>query len=346
MSAWEKISRSNLFIRLKSWEYWPFGIIQFPLFMYWLWLSVRSRSLLFFSASNPGIPMGGMFGESKFDILRKIPNQWKPKTLLIGKNSSLSEVLSTIQLHDLRFPLIFKPDLGERGFRVARISNEEEVRQYLTDNPADFIIQTLVDLPLEFGIFYSRLPQEEKGKVTSVVMKEMLTVRGDGRSTLRQLILAQDRAKLQWKKLKVKYDQQLEQIIPPGEMMELVSIGNHCLGTKFLNGNHLINDQLNQVFDTISKSIEGFYYGRFDLRCASLDDLYTGNVCILELNGCGAEPAHIYDPDYALKDAMADMFLHWKNIYEIARQNNQNGFGYTSLRDGLKYYRKFKMTVQ
>ena len=71
MAVWGKITRSNFLIRLKSWEYWPFGIVQFPAILYWVWLSLRARSFVFFSASNPGIPMGGMFGESKYELLKR-----------------------------------------------------------------------------------------------------------------------------------------------------------------------------------------------------------------------------------------------------------------------------------
>ncbi|MGC3942925.1 MAG: hypothetical protein QM762_00040 [Chryseolinea sp.] len=71
----DQVIRSNFFIKLKSWEYWPFGIVQFPLFIYFAWLSLRARSIVFFSASNPGITMGGMFGESKYDVIRKVPLQ-------------------------------------------------------------------------------------------------------------------------------------------------------------------------------------------------------------------------------------------------------------------------------
>src|SRR5690606_2338644 len=128
----------------------------------------------------------------------------------------------------------------------------------------DFLVQELVDLPLEFGVFYCRFPSEAKGKVISIVKKEMLSVTGDGVSTLQQLILNKDRAKLQWKKLKDVYFDRLEEIIPTGKRIEIVSIGNHSMGTKFLNGSDLITEQLSSVFDNIAQQIDGFYFGRFD----------------------------------------------------------------------------------
>jgi len=225
--------RSNFFIKLTSWEYWPFGIVQFPVILYIIWLSLRARSLLFFSASNPGITMGGMFGESKFEVLDKIPSRYIPVTVRIRANSTLEEVMRVIARQRFAFPLIFKPDLGERGFMVERIKSEKDVEAYLSRIKFDFLIQELVDLPLEFGVFYTRFPNTGSGKVTSVVMKEMLTVTGDGTSSLQQLILRLDRARLQWPILQSKFQGRLEEVPGPGKKVELVSIGNHCLGTSF-----------------------------------------------------------------------------------------------------------------
>jgi hypothetical protein len=203
-----------------------------------------------------------------------------------------------------------------------------------------------VELPLEFGVFYTRFPSWQKGKVTSVVMKEMLSVTGDGRSTLQQLIFEKNRAKLQWPKLKNNYERRLNEVLPQGQRLELVSIGNHALGTKFLNGNHLIDEKLSATFDQISKQIDGFYFGRFDLRCASIEDLKNGKISIVELNGCGAEPAHIYDPDFKLYKAIGVLFEHWKNIFEIARENHKLGVKYISHKEARDLYRKFKAATR
>jgi hypothetical protein len=345
MWLWEKFIRSNFIIKLKSWEYWPFGIVQFPLFIYWLWLSLRSRSIFFFSASNPGIVMGGMFGESKYDVLKKIPRQYVPKTLLVTASKTKDDVVKILRDNGLLFPVIFKPELGERGYLVKKISHEEEIGDYLKNN-VNFLIQEFLPLSLEFGVFYTRFPDEPNGKVTSVVGKEMLSVTGDGVSTLEELILNKERAKLQWNKLRQVYRERLTEVLPSGESLELVSIGNHALGTKFLDGSHLINDRLSKTFDAISKQIDGFYFGRFDLRCNSVEDLYEGRIKIMELNGCGAEPAHIYEPGYSLISAFLVLFKHWRNIYLVARQNNKRGVNFISFKQGASYYKKFKAAIR
>jgi len=342
MSPWRKIRRSNFLIKLTSWEYWPFGILQGPVFIYWLLLAVRARSIFFFSASNPGILSGGMMGESKSEVLKLVPKEVKPQTVLIKLPTTVESVLNQITENDLSFPLIFKPDLGERGWMVRRIDSEADVEQYLKEIRIDFIAQPLVDLPLEFGVFYVRYPDKEQGRVTSVTMKRFLSVTGDGKRTLRDLIFDLDRAKLQWELLEEKYENDLDVVLPDGQSKELVSIGNHCLGTTFLNANHLITTKLNDSFNKISAQIPGFYFGRFDLRCASFEDLEAGNIMIVELNGCGAEPAHIYHPGSSFWRAMGTLFAHVHNMYRVSAINHSMGVPYLSFHEGRAIYRKFK----
>lgn len=346
MSSFTENSLNNFLIRLKNWEYWPFGIIQFPVIIYFLWLALKARSLVFFSAANPGIIMGGMFGESKYEVLKKVPAQYIPVTILADPTSGLDSILRQMQHSGLHFPVIFKPDLGERGFMVERINNEVDIQSYLERMKYPFLIQELIDLPLEFGIFYLRFPQRSKGRVTSVVMKEMLSVTGDGISTLRELIMTKERARLRWEVLKKTYAAELDHILKPGEKKELVSIGNHCLGTKFMDGGHLINERLSATFDEISRQIGGFNFGRYDLRCASIEDLYAGRIKVMELNGCGAEPAHIYDPNFSLLKAIAVLIDHWRNIFLIARENVNRGASYINFKEARMHYKKFKAATQ
>jgi hypothetical protein len=283
-----------------------------------------------------------MMGESKIEVLNLVPDEVKPKTVLIKLPSTREQVLDVIKKNGFTFPVIFKPDLGERGWMVRRIQNEQQVDLYLSEIKIDFLIQELVDLPLEFGVFYVRFPSEENGFVNSITAKEFLFIQGDGKKTIQQLILEKDRAHLQWETLKEVYKNRLNEILNSGSKLELVSIGNHCLGTTFLNGNHLITEKLSVSFDGISKQIKGFYFGRYDLRCASLQDLENGHVKIVELNGCGAEPAHIYQPGSSLWTAIGVLITHWKNMYRISVENHKRGVPYLSLKEGREIYRKFK----
>ena len=339
------VGLKNFWVRLRKWEYWPLEVFQIPVIFYWLWFGLRARSLTFFSASNPGIELGGMFGESKYGILKKIPAHLRPKMALVCYPSSLQDVLQIMRENKLTFPVISKPDVGERGFKVERIFSEEEMARYLEQVNNNFIIQELIDLPLECGVFYIRRPGEATGRITSVNLKEMLTVSGDGHSTLRELILKQERARMQWKRLKHRFAGRLEEVVPSGKQVVLNHIGNHCLGTKFLNGEHLINEQLKDIFDKIAVQIEGFYYGRFDLRSATIDDLYAGRIKILELNGCSSEPAHIYEPGFSLMEAYKILYRHWREMYHISRLNKEKGFDYIPFRQAIREFRRYKASL-
>jgi hypothetical protein len=338
----QKFLRSNFFIRLKAWEHWPFGIIQAPLFLLWLWYALKERSLLYFTASNPSILTGGMMGESKFEVLQMLPDTLKPKSVLAKYPAKKEEVMDLLRQTGLSLPVIFKPDLGERGWMVRKIETENDMVAYLAKINSDFIIQEFIDLPLEFGVFYLRFPSQNKGFVNSITGKEFLSVTGDGKKTLQQLIYEKDRAKIHWHTLREKYAGRLSEILPPGKKLELVSIGNHCLGTQFINCNHLITPRLNETFDMISQQIYGFYFGRFDLRCATVDDLENGNIKIMELNGCGAEPAHIYHPGASLGEGIRVLIQHWKNLYCISKENHERGVPYLSFSEGRKIYKRVK----
>lgn len=285
-------------------------------------------------------------GESKFDVLMQVPAEVRPRTARVRVPGTFTEVLATINEHGFQFPFIAKPDVGERGWMVKRINAEHELRSYwekASAVPVDFILQELIDLPLEFGVYYQRYPSQEHGQVTSITGKAFLSVVGDGTRTLQQLIAENPRAVLQWQTLATRFRHQLHDVLPAGHRLELESIGNHCLGTTFLNANHLITGRLNESFDRISKQIPGFFFGRYDLRCATGADLENGRVQILELNGCGAEPAHIYHPGASLRAAIKTLIRHWRTLYEISVENHQRGVPYLSLREARRYYRRARV---
>jgi hypothetical protein len=305
-----------------------------------MWQAMRCKSLFFFSASNPTIESGGMLGESKSQILDLVPEGVKPITLFFLKGQEVEEIILALELKHLTYPLIAKPDMGERGWQVEKIKNQGALEKYIHQSTVDFIIQEYIDLPIELGVFYYRMPDQEQGEVSSIVVKDMLKVRGNGNSTLRELMMQYDRAKLQIATLEQVRD--LSIIPVDGEEVELVAIGNHGKGTTFLNGNHLITNELQQQFDQLSKKVDGFFYGRYDLRCASYDALNRGEMKIMELNGAGAEPAHIYHPGFSLMEAYRVLFKHWRVLAQISRANHQKGVKYLTFGEAKHIWARIK----
>ncbi len=225
-----------------------------------------------------------------------------------------------------------------------KINTKEDLKAYLNDIEVDFLIQEFVNHPLELGVFYYRFPNEENGKVSSIVAKEMLYVEGDGKSTIKKLIENKPRARFQLDTLLEDYDEAfLNQVLPTGEKVELVSIGNHCKGTKFLDGTNWIDERLNQAIDQLAKEIPDYYFGRFDLRCESIDELKElKNFKIMELNGAGAEPAHIYQPGYSLLKAYRSIYHHIRVLSKISALNKKRGFPYWSTKKGLAKIKEIK----
>lgn len=313
---------------------------------------MRSRSLFFFSAVNPVIETGGVMGESKIDILNRLPHYALPQMVYIDqKKAALAEVLSAVQQAGISYPFVAKPNIGERGFLVEKIDNKKELEVYLKNITVDFIIQSFISYPLEISVLYYRMPDQAAGKITSICLKKNLSVKGDGCSTVEQLMQKYPRARFQLTRFRKDYPQLLKSIPALGEEMELEPIGNHCRGTTFLNGNKYITPQLEKVFDKMAKPMEGIYYGRFDMKCASIELLNKGEqFSVMEFNGIASEPAHIYDPSYPLTQAYRDIFQHWKIIYQIAKIQRQKGIkamswseAYQSMRKYLAYMKMAKV---
>ena len=318
-------------IKIIRFEYWPWWLFYIPCIPYWLILSVKARSPMFFSNVNPGIYLGGLFGESKKSILDGIPKKYLPKTILFEHGTAIANILVACANEEISFPFIFKPNIGERGKGVEKIFSREQLIKHIKTVKEDFIIQEFIEYEIELGIFYHKYPNAHKSGITSVTAKEFLTITGDGINTFEALIKKSVRASYQYNRMKVKFAERWQKIIPAGEKILLEPIGNHCRGTMFLNHNKLINAELVAVFDKISKDIPGFFYGRYDLKVKSIEDLYAGkNIRIMELNGVASEPAHIYDPGFSLLGAYRELHKHLRIIAEISLQNHQLGIGFAS----------------
>lgn len=343
----QKIKQSNFYIRLTNWEYWPLFIVNIPIMLFWAWYAIRSRSLFFFARTNPAIETGGVLGESKIKILDQVPQEWKPQTIFIPRKSTCPTVMQQLKAAGLDYPIIAKPNVGERGFMVAKINNDQELDTYIKQSRADFIIQEYIDYPLEFGVLHYRFPDATSGTISSLCVKEFLSVTGDGQSTVRQLMAENPRARLQMKRLLPKMGALAAQVPGKGEKIKLEPIGNHCRGTMFLNGNHMIDDALTEVFDKISHQLEGIYYCRYDIRCRSLEELKKGTgFSILEINGIASDPGHIYDPGYSIVQAYRDIFHHWRIIYQISRVQRKKGVRTMSLKEAAASFRAYRQYMR
>src|SRR5687767_15008488 len=110
--------------RIWRWEFWPSWLFYLPLVPWIVYLSIRYRGFATITAANPCIPDGGFVGESKSAILAMLPASHVLAFELLAKRNSgvpfsIDRVMSD---RGWTFPLILKPDVGQRGagVRLAR----------------------------------------------------------------------------------------------------------------------------------------------------------------------------------------------------------------------------------
>ena len=298
---------------------------------------MKSRSFWFFSSSNPTITFGGFEGEGKKEMYVQLPSSLIPITVYLMPSHSFQEVKQSIELAGLKLPFIVKPDIGMKGILFRKIDSWEELEKYHYSIPVEYLAQALVEHPIELSVFYYRHPLAKKGTISGFIQKDLLQVVGDGQSTLEQLIENDSRAKFRMEEMSRRHGHRFEYIVPSGEIFYLSYAGNHNRGAKFTNLASQIDEKMLALFDELSHQTH-FYYGRYDIKADSVDSLKKGKgFQILEFNGCGAEPNHIYDCGMGLFEAYSVLLTHWKALYEISKHNHKNGTPYWSFMKGWKF---------
>lgn len=325
--------------RMTRWEFWPPWVFYPPVLLYVLGQAIRHRSLTAFTACNPAIEAGGFIGESKAAILAGLAHasEFVARYELIGEaldpDQRIDAADAFMTSSGLDFPIVLKPNAGQRGMGVQIIRSREAMREYL--RAADFDVMAQEFAPgREFGIFYYRMPGKDTGHVLSITDKRLPTVTGDGVRRLEQLILDDDRAVCMARLHCRRHAARLNEIPAAGEIVQLVDVGTHCRGAVFENGDSIRTAELEACIDRLSRGFEGFYFGRYDLRTPSVEDLQAGrNFKIVELNGVTSEVTHIYAPGNSLRRAYRDIMQQWRLAFEIGAANIRNGARPSSLRE-------------
>lgn len=340
------------FKRIANWEFWPLQVFYLPVVVYVLLLAIRYRSLTVFTCANPGINAGGFRGESKDQIYKQL---WRGAAAgghvlshirlssAEGLDAKISRAMRFIDETGIRFPVAVKPDIGERGIGVEFANSEDDLRLLLSEVNGDLIVQEFAN-GVEASVFYYRYPTEPRGRIFSITEKRFPVVYGDGYSTVEQLILNDGRAVALARKYFERNAERLNDVPGLDEEVRLIDIGTHSRGAIFLDGEHLLTATLECEIDEICREFDGFFFGRFDIRGESFDQIALGNFKIIELNGVTSESTNIYDPKYSLFDAYRILFRQWQIAFEIGRLNHKLGATPASLTElvGLAFYRKPK----
>ncbi|MFT4152665.1 hypothetical protein [Parafilimonas sp.] len=333
--------------RIFNWERWPFNIIYAPFFFLWLYYWIKGGHFWFFSNVNPTLHFSGFEGETKREMFEQLPKALYPVTMYVDPKENMECIIKRMQASGLQFPVAVKPDIGTKGLLFRKIENTEQLAAYHALLPFTYLIQEMITWPLELSVFYVRYPHSDKGIITGLIEKEYLHVKGDGISTLKRLIEQHPKAFMIAAEQKELHKTKLNNIIADGEVYMLNELGNHNRGAKFINLSNKIDDQLSNVMDKINLFSKHFYYGRYDIKTTSLEDFkHCRNISILEFNGVGSEPNHIYDNGLSYMNAIKIIAKHWKYMFGIGKINYKNGAAYVSFFEGIKMLRASKKNTK
>ncbi len=263
-----------------------------------------------------------MEGEPKREMYDLLPHELYPTTFNVLPEEDLISIKKKLLASEINYPFIVKPEVGGQGILFRKIDSEEDLIHYHHFIPVEYIVQAMVHYPIEVSVFHIRHPNSSKGEVTGFLHKIPLHVVGDGKHRLAELVKQHPKAFNRIGELHSKHKEKWDNIVPIGEKYILSYAANHNRGAHFIDLKDHIDDDLVAIFDNISKGINDFFYGRYDIMCNTIEELKQGkNFTILEYNGCGAEPNHFYDTGYTLRDAHKEILKHWKALYNISKFN-------------------------
>ena len=321
----------------------PPALFYVPLVANWLWLGLRHRGLTLPSACNPAIPTGGMWGESKSDCLDQVaPSErtWLAEHVVLHRGASVvhdtARALQLVGEAGITFPLIAKPDIGWHGHGVQRIDHPAQLRAYVANYPQReaLILQRFVPYAGEAALLYARVPGAPRGGVISLALRYFPHVVGDGRSTIRDLIRNDPRAR--WKAhLHFGFDRshrglsrrELDSVPGAGAIVQIATIGNQRAGGLYRDARHCITPELVARFDGIARSMPEFHYGRFDLRFASIDALMRAeDFAVIEINGIGGEAIDVWDPALSVGETYRRLLAQQRLLFMIGERNRARGF--------------------
>ena len=336
-------------------EFWPPYVFYAPLVPACIWFTIRYRGFGTLTASNPGIRDGGLIGESKAEILDCLPAPWVLPYLLIDASGTPAERAARVferigtdagdGQHRWEYPIILKPDVAQRGLGLRLARNAEQVRAYFETIQQPVIAQVYHAGPFEAGVFYYRMPGAATGNIFSITDKVFPEVIGDGRSTLKELIEAHPRYRLQTRTFFERHAARLKEVPAAGAAVRLAIAGNHAQGTLFREGKHLYTETLRERVDEIARQFPGFYFGRFDVRYSTVEGFMAGReFAIVELNGATSESTNLYDPDASIGFVYGTLFRQWDLLFRIGYANRKLGHPGLSipgiLRELWRYRRK------
>lgn len=328
----------SLLSKTIGWRYWTKNTIYTPLALgVMLHGFLRHGKIFHVTLANPKINMAGLAEDSKYQIYQSIPTQYIPSTVFIPKDETWEFLKTQFSEFKLEFPIYAKPDIGEGGMAVQKITNWAHLQQYYQNHHVDFILQNTIPYKKEFGIMI----HDANGKVeiNSLTERVHFTLIGDGQSTISNLIYANKSYRLRSKKILSTMGENGERVLNNGEIFQPIALGNWGYGATFLDRRDCITPELTRLFQELNDRIGLFHVGRYDVLTPSLEALLKGEFQIIEINGLKAELIHVFDPKFNFITAYREIIQHWRHVNKIAIRNEKMGFAaldFTTAKNHMK----------
>jgi len=338
-------------------EFWPTWLMYVPVVVQWLWLSIKHKSLTLPLIANPSLPVSGMVGVPKSHLMEQASGDLN-KTILPYFVHIKTDQSNCIQLRDIEarfvdinttYPVVCKPDIGCRGAGVKLVKNFAELETAIAAYPigARILVQKLSQYEPEVGIFYTRHPDSQNGRIISMAFKYMPYVLGDGVSSLKTLIENDTRAGELLHLYEARHQQHWNLVIPKGEPYRLIFSASHSKGAIFKDAETFITPALTERLDALMKQLPEFHYGRLDVKFKSIDSLTKGqDLEIVEINTASSESLHIWDSNTRFSDAVKSLLFQYKTLFSMGAANRLKGHTPPGIFTLLKHWRLERQLTQ
>ncbi|MEO1008581.1 MAG: alpha/beta fold hydrolase [Planctomycetota bacterium] len=349
---WTRTNRQRLRAGIGRWaghEFWPTWLNHVLLAPTYIRQYIRYGHPVLFTAANPGIPgAGGFVGERKSLIVRDLEAAGAPvlpvELIPAGGDADARVRYAERAIAERPelggYPIVCKPDVGERGLAVRVCDDAAELRAHIEGVPAAIILQRFDPAPHEIGLFWVRQTPPGRpdaggleGEIFAITRKVFPRIEGDGVHTLRELVLDDDRFRVQEPVFARRFGRAIDLVPPRGEVVRLGLAGNHSMGCRFEDAAELITDALTHAIDRVCRQYPdadgtpgGLDIGRFDIRYADEESLMRGEgFSIVELNGSSAEATNVYDPRRTWWWAINVMSRQWAHAYRLGAMRRELG---------------------
>jgi hypothetical protein len=361
-------------LRALRFEFWPNWAVYGPLLPWFAWQSLRFGGARTLTATNPCWPDGGAVGESKLEGLgafdaeftapafRVIPAKISENALPTFTDALIEDALAQLAAQpwtgaDFSHPsessttpwprpVIVKPDSGQRGIAVKLVRDANAFRAVFRASHAPLLVQRYEDGSCEVGLFVMRA-EGERARLFAICEKRFPFAVGDGRASLREIIMRDRRLRLQERVFLTRLGDEADRIPAEGERIRLANAGNHAQGCLFVDGERLRTPALEAWVKRACESARGFHYGRLDVRFADESACMRGEGgVILEANGILSEATNMYDPSFGALRAWGIMRGHWREAFRIGAKNRARGVPGMALLAVLRHWREWRRTAR